>query len=125
MAGAFGGSGPVVAYDLVNDPRREAVMSTDPSPTNPGDREDALALGLLGGGAAVFLAGILLGSRFLRLVGFLAGLGGGAMLAAEWMQEREEQIEEAQETIAEELAGLDPVARAQVIANLTADAGGD
>ena len=98
-------------------------MSTGERYSN-GDGDSAVALGLVGGGTIVFLAGVLFGSRLVRLVGLLAGIGGGALLVAERMREREERIDQAQEHIGEELANLDPVARAQVIARLESETAG-
>jgi len=74
--------------------------------------------------AAVIGGGLLLGALTLtrRRRGFFAwaipgailGLG-VALLADVLLDQRSERIEEAEERIAEELAALDPIARAQVL----------
>jgi hypothetical protein len=99
-------------------------MRSNADHTGPDDGDLTVAFGLAGGGAVAFLVGVLLGSRFLRLIGLLAGIGGGALLTAQRLSARQERIDEAQEVISDELAGLDPVARAQVIASLASEATG-
>ena len=78
------------------------------------DRETrALAVGA--GGVAAFVLGWILGSGFLRLLGFSAVAVGGGLYAREKLVERSEKIDAAKESIRSELEDLDPVARAQVL----------
>jgi len=80
--------------------------------------DEHLGLGLVGGGVLATLLAALTGSRMLGVVGLLAGLIGVALLVRERLEQREEQIMSAEERISSELDDLDPVARAQVIADL-------
>lgn len=80
--------------------------------------EEHLGLGLVAGGALASLLGAAAGSRVLRAVGVLAGLVGVALLVRARLEQREEQIVEAEERISSQLDDLDPVARARVLADL-------
>lgn len=83
-----------------------------------GDADDTLALKLVAGGAVALLLGWLLDSGLLRFAGFVAALAGGGMFARRMLAERGQQIDAAESNIRSELDGLDPVARAQVLADL-------
>ncbi|HEY7537750.1 MAG TPA: hypothetical protein VH721_07160 [Gaiellaceae bacterium] len=85
------------------------------------DLEDAesVALGLVTGGAVAFVLGWAFGSRMLRLLGFAATIAGGGLYAREMLAERAERIEEAESRIRSELDDLDPVARAQVLEDVS------
>ena len=80
------------------------------------DEERAVALGA--GGVLVFALGVIAGSRMLRLLGFATAAAGAGLLARRRLQVRSEKIAEAEETIRSELGDLDPVARAQVLADI-------
>jgi len=79
-------------------------------------------LALAGGGAAAVVLGWILGFRLLRMVGFLAGGAGVALYARQRLAERSAKIEAAEERVRSELDDLDPVARAQVLADLARSA---
>jgi hypothetical protein len=92
-------------------------MSEDASTLESADRE-TLGLKVGAGGVAALLAGLVLGSRLLRVAGLGAALVGGGIYARERLVERGEKISAAESTIRSELEELDPVARAQVIKDL-------
>jgi hypothetical protein len=71
-----------------------------------------------GGGALLYVLGRILGSSLLRAVGVLAALAGAALFVRQRIEERSRRIEEAADHIRSELDDLDPVAKAQVIADL-------
>jgi hypothetical protein len=79
------------------------------------------ALAVVGGGATLLLLGRIVGSSFLRTVGALAALAGAALYLRQRIAERNRRIGEAAEHIRAELDDLDPVAKAQVVADLTRD----
>ena len=76
------------------------------------DGGDTPALALAGGGTIAFVVGIVIGSRLLRVL----GLYGSRKLEA-----RGKMIDGAESTIRSELEDLDPVARAQVMADIAKD----
>ncbi|HWB56849.1 MAG TPA: hypothetical protein VG479_07940 [Gaiellaceae bacterium] len=92
-------------------------MSETASTVDSGDRE-TLALKVGAGGAVAFLAGLVLGSKLLRVAGLGAALVGGGLYAREQLVERGEKISAAETRIRSELDDLDPVARAQVVKDL-------
>lgn len=95
-------------------------MSDAPS-TLDLDDSGKTALALAAGGVAAFGLGLILGSGLLRLLGLIAAAAGGGLLAREKMTERGAKIEAATDQIRSELDELDPVARAQVVADLAKD----
>jgi hypothetical protein len=80
--------------------------------------DENVALGLTAGGVLAMCLSWPLHSRPLRLLGVLAALAGGALYAEGRLTEREERIEEAEAQVESALDGLDPVARAQVLADV-------
>jgi hypothetical protein len=76
------------------------------------------AMAVAGGGVFAFVLGVILGSRLLRLLGIAAAVGGGGLYARARLAERREKIDEAETRIRSELDDLDPVARAQVLADM-------
>jgi len=84
----------------------------DPAPSK------TVALVVGAGGVCAFVAGSVLGSRLLRLAGLIATLVGGGLYARSRMAVRRAKIESAEREIRSELDALDPVARAQVLADL-------
>ena len=91
---------------------------SDRIPTLELDDDDTIALAVGAGGIVGLVVGLILDSRLLRMLG-LAGLAGGAALLVRGkLAERSEQIEDAKSTIRSELDDLDPVARAQVLADI-------
>jgi hypothetical protein len=75
-------------------------------------------LTLAGGGVLVFVLGSVRHSRFVQLAGLGAAVTGGGLYARAWLARRGEKIEAAGEHIRSELDDLDPVARAQVLADV-------
>jgi hypothetical protein len=93
-------------------------MSEPASTLESADRE-TLGLKVGAGGAVAFLAGLVFGSKLLRTAGLGAALVGGGLYAREKLAERGEKISAAETTIRSELEELDPVARAQVLKDLS------
>jgi hypothetical protein len=83
------------------------------------DDDSTFVLALAGGGALAILIGWILGSRFLRVLGFLAAIAGAGLYARGRLAERDEKIEAAESSIRSELDDLDPIARAQVLQGLS------
>jgi hypothetical protein len=77
------------------------------------------AVAIVGGGATLLLLGRIVGSSFLRTVGTLGALAGAALYLRQRIAERNRRIEQAADHIRAELDDLDPVAKAQVVADLT------
>ena len=86
------------------------------------DEGGTVAIAVAGGGAVAFVLGMILGSRLLRLLGVAAIVGGGGLYARARLAERREKIDEAETRIRSELDDLDPVARAQVLADMARSA---
>jgi hypothetical protein len=101
------GSGSVDRVDGVSDTARTFELD---------DADAALAAG--GGGIAVFVLGCILHSRALRMLGFLAAATGGTLYARQRLAERSEKIEAAKDSVHSAIDDLDPVARAQVLADI-------
>jgi len=85
------------------------------------DGGDIPALAVAGGGTLAFVAGIVSGSRLLRLLGLLGVLAGGGLYASRKLEARSKRIDDAAGTIRSELEDLDPVARAQVLTDIAKD----
>ncbi len=94
---------------------------SDPVPTPPHKRAETAALAVGGSGIAAFVLGCLVRSRLLRLLGLVAGFAGGGLYARERLAERGEKIGEAESKVQSALDDLDPVARAQVLADIARD----
>jgi hypothetical protein len=69
-------------------------------------------------GVASLTLGLIVDSRALRALGLLALVTGGALLAKRKLAARSEKIDAATDAIRSELDDLDPVARAQVLADI-------
>jgi hypothetical protein len=69
-------------------------------------------------GAITFVVGLIRRSRYLGVLGIVLALAGGGLLARRKIDERSEKIDAAESTIRSELDELDPVARAQVLADI-------
>ena len=76
-----------------------------------------VAVPLAAAGVAAMCLSWPLHSRPLRAAGVLAMFAAGALYARERLAERSQQISEAESKVHEALDGLDPVARAQVLAD--------
>ena len=83
-----------------------------------GHAEEFAGLALALGGAAAFVAGLIRHSRLLRALGILLALAGGGFFARRKLTDRAEKIDTAETNIRTELQDLDPVARAQVLADI-------
>lgn len=70
-------------------------------------------------GFLTFIAGLVRHSRLLRALGIVLALAGGGLFARNRLNERADRIDAAESTIRSELDDLDPVARAQVLADMT------
>ena len=79
---------------------------------------EALSFALGAGGMATLALSWVLDSRVLRLLGFAATVAAGGLYARARFGERHERIEAAESHIRSELETLDPVARAQVLADI-------
>jgi len=91
---------------------------SDRIPTLELDDDDTVALAVGAGGIVGLVVGLILDSRLLRLLGLAGMVTGAALLVRGKLAERSEHIEEAKSTIRSELDDLDPVARAQVLADI-------
>jgi hypothetical protein len=76
-----------------------------------------VAVPLAAGGAAAMCLSWPLHSRPLRAAVVVATFAGGALYARERLAERSDRINEAESRVHEALDGLDPIARAQVLAD--------
>jgi hypothetical protein len=80
--------------------------------------DDVVYVVLGAAGVAGFAVGLIVGSRALRMLGLASAVAGGCLLVRRKWTERNEKIDEAATAIRSELGDLDPVARAQVLADL-------
>src|SRR4029077_1470618 len=89
-------------------------------PARTFDLEDAetAALAAGAGGVIAFVLGLIVHSRALRLLGLLAAVTGGGLYARGRLAERSDKIEAAKESVHSAIDDLDPVARAQVLADI-------
>jgi hypothetical protein len=76
-----------------------------------------VAVPLAVGGAAAMCLSWPLHSRPLRAVGVVATFAGGTLYARERLAERSDRINDAESRVREALDDLDPIARAQVLAD--------
>lgn len=76
------------------------------------------ALTLAAAGTVVFALGLIRRSKLLSLTGFGAAVAGGGLYGRAWFARRGEKINAAEDHIRAELDELDPVARAQVLADM-------
>jgi hypothetical protein len=82
------------------------------------DAGDIPAAVLAAGGVLVFLLGAARRSMLLRAAGLLATLGASGLYARRKLKVRRARIDVAESHIRSELDDLDPVARAQVLADI-------
>jgi hypothetical protein len=91
----------------------------DPQPKRPAGRAEQVAGTVLAvGGMIAFVVGLVRRSRLLGVLGILLALAGGGFFARRSWTERAGRIDAAESTIRSELDELDPVARAQVLADI-------
>lgn len=90
---------------------------SEPSPALDRDDQETVALAISAGGAGALVLGLIVRSRLLRIVGLGAAAAGGVLYARLKLAERSEKIKAAEDDVREALEDLDPVARAQVLAD--------
>jgi hypothetical protein len=90
----------------------------EPARTRDFKEAETVGIAMAGGGVMALVFSWILGSRALRLLGLLAVVAGGGFYARARLGERHERIETAESHIRSELDQLDPVARAQVLADI-------
>jgi hypothetical protein len=90
---------------------------TEPGPAHDHGQQETLALAISGAGAAALVLGWIIRSRLLRILGFGSVVAGGVLYTRSKLAERNEKIEAAEDNIRSALDDLDPVARAQVLAD--------
>ena len=90
---------------------------SEPSPALDHNDQETVALGISAGGAAALVIGWIVGSRLLRILGLGSVVAGSVFYARVKLAERNEKIESAENKIRSALDDLDPVARAQVLAD--------
>jgi hypothetical protein len=83
-----------------------------------GPAEEIAGLALALAGAVTFVLGLVRHSRLKRALGLLLLIAGGGFFARLKLAERGEKIGAAEGRIRSELDDLDPVARAQVLADM-------
>jgi hypothetical protein len=83
-----------------------------------GHVEEIAGLTLALAGAVTFILGLIRHSRLQRALGFVLLVAGGGFFARHKLAERGEKIDAAEGRIRSELDDLDPVARAQVLADM-------
>ena len=82
------------------------------------ETEEIVALAAGAAGLLALASGVVFGSRALRLLGLAATVAGGCLYARRKLARRSEKIDTAETNIRSELDDLDPVARAQVLADI-------
>jgi hypothetical protein len=98
-------------------------MSDAPSTLDLDDHEgrEKAAFAVAAGGVVALGLGLIVGSGLLRALGLVGVAAGGGLLVREKLADRAEKIDAAADQIRSELDDLDPVARAQVVADLAKD----
>jgi len=91
---------------------------SDRIPTLELDDDDTVALAVGAGAVAGLVVGLIVDSRLLRVLGFAGMVAAGGLFVRAKLSERSEKIGEATSAIRSELDDLDPVARAQVLADI-------
>ena len=90
---------------------------SEPVPALDHDHQETLALAISASGAAALVLGWIIRSRLLRILGLGSAVAGSVFYARIKLVERNEKIETAEDDVRSALDGLDPVARAQVLAD--------
>ena len=91
---------------------------SEPSSTPGVEGHETVALAVASAGIVALVLGWLFGSRVLAVLGAIGALAGGGLYAREKLSERSEKIDAAESEIRSTLDDLDPVARAQVLADI-------
>ena len=81
------------------------------------DRQETLALAVSASGAAALVIGWIIRSPLLRILGLGSAVAGSVFYTRIKLAERNEKIEAAENDVRSALGDLDPVARAQVLAD--------
>lgn len=82
------------------------------------DQDEEVALAVGAGGLVLLTLGVIAGSRALRLLGLASAAAGAGLFVRHKLDVRSEKIADAEDKIRSELDDLDPVARAQVLADI-------
>ena len=90
---------------------------SEPGPALDRDDQETLALAISASGAAALVIGWIIGSRLLRILGLGSAVVGSVFYTRIKLAERNEKIEAAEKDVRSALDDLDPVARAQVLAD--------
>ena len=90
---------------------------SEPGPALEGDDQETLALAVSASGAAGLVIGWIIGSRLLRILGLGSAVAGSAFYTRIKLAKRNQKIEAAEKDVRSALDDLDPVARAQVLAD--------
>jgi hypothetical protein len=90
---------------------------SEPGPALDRNDQETLALAISASGAAALVIGWIIGSRLLRILGLGSAVAGGVFYTRIKLAERNEKIETAEDEVRSALDDLDPVARAQVLAD--------
>lgn len=93
-------------------------MESD-SKRRAGPAEEVAGAVLALAGLVTLVAGFVRHSRLLRALGVILALAGCSVFARHRLNERADRIDAAESSIRSELDDLDPVARAQVLADMT------
>ena len=97
--------------------RKEALKARFADVSGKDAALDALGVSLIGGGIAVIVVDFVRGHRRPGgyLIGAILGLAGAVLLVMGPMARRNAHISEAEQVVRDQLASLDPVARAKVM----------
>jgi hypothetical protein len=90
---------------------------SEPGPELDHDHQETIALAVSAAGAVALVIGWIIHSRLLRILGLGSAVAGSVLYARRKLVERNEKIETAEDDVRSALDGLDPVARAQVLAD--------
>lgn len=90
---------------------------SEPGPAFDHDDQETLALAISASGAAALVIGLIIGSRLLRILGLGSAVAGSVFYTRIKLAKRNEKIEAAESDVRAALDDLDPVARAQVLAD--------
>jgi hypothetical protein len=91
---------------------------SDRIPTLDVEDDDVVYLAIGAAGVIGFTLGLIVDSRALRVLGLASAVAGGCLLGRRKLTERNEKIDAAATVIRSELDDLDPIARAQVLADI-------
>jgi hypothetical protein len=90
---------------------------SEPGPARDRDDQETLALAISASGAAALVIGWIISSRLLRFLGLGSAVAGSAFYTRIKLAQRNQKIKTAENEVRSALDDLDPVARAQVLAD--------